>query len=350
VSDAPFIAPAWLRNAHLQTLWSPLLRRQASLPRRRERIELPDGDFIDADWLATRSVAPLVVVLHGLSGSGESAYVIGVRRALQRRGLDSVALHFRGSSGEPNRQARGYHAGDTGDARLFLQRLRVQSPQRPLGLLGYSLGGNVALRLLAEDASGGLADAACAVSVPYDLGGCADRLDRGFSRRYRDHILGELLGALARKRAYFAAAGNRAELARLDALGELSGITGFRRFDGRVIAPLHGFRDADDYYAQCSSGPVVRHITVPLLLVHALDDPFTTPAMLPAADALPANIRCEFSAHGGHVGFVQGVPWQPRYWLEERIADWFATRLRGTADSSSRAAMRSSGPDAPLLR
>lgn len=331
MSDTGFVAPAWLRNAHLQTLWSPLLRRQAPLPRRRERVELPDGDFVDADWLATDAGAPLVVVLHGLSGSGDSTYVTGVQRALARRGLASVALHFRGSSGEPNRLARGYHAGDTGDARLFMQRLRAQSPRRPLGLLGYSLGGNVALRLLAEDAGGMPADAACAVSVPYDLGGCADRLDRGFSRRYRDHILGELLGALARKRAHFAAAGNRTELARLEALGDLSGINGFHRFDGRVIAPLHGFRDAEDYYARCSSGPVVRHVAVPLLLVHAQDDPFTTPAMLPPAHALPPNIRCEFSTHGGHVGFVQGAPWQPRYWLEERVADWFATRLRGSA-------------------
>jgi predicted alpha/beta-fold hydrolase len=327
---------------------------------RRERVELPDGDFVDLDWaemggqggqdgtdgtgalsaspVSSISSAPLVLVLHGLEGSARSKYALELYRQLHRAGLDAVGLNFRSCSGVLNRAARLYHSGDTADLAFVVDLLRERFPNRRLGAAGFSLGGNVLLKYLAESADGrpqsspvdpgrpgaaggvGIAVAA-AVSVPFDLSAGADRLERGFARLYRRYLVTKLQRKVAAKAALFGAgsAAARALAART-----------FREFDDAATAPLHGFRDAEDYYRRSSSGPLLSRIGVPTLLVHSLDDPFLPAGAVPA-DAARRNpvITALFTERGGHVGFVSGPPWSPVFWAERQIAAFLATYLFG---------------------
>ena len=188
ITQSDFNPPAWLRNPHLQTLWPYLLRAGMKIAVRRERLELADGDFIDLDWNACDD-GPIVVVLHGLSGSIKSHYAKCILRALQRCGIRGALMNFRGASGEPNRLARGYHAGETGDFSAVLQKLQSRDPRTPIAAVGYSLGGNVLLKWLGEQGDCCCLTAAVAVSVPLDLDATTQRLSRGFSRLYQRHIL-----------------------------------------------------------------------------------------------------------------------------------------------------------------
>jgi len=320
----PHFKPAWwLNSPHLQTLWPALFRRSPAVPTLRERLVTPDGDFIDLDWCGGDAPAPLVLVLHGLTGSSRSAYMRGMQAALACRGWRSVALNFRGCSGEPNRTARCYHSGDTADLDFLYRHLRRCAPLAPLAAVGFSLGGNVLLKWLGE--KGGALDllAAAAVSVPLQLDRCADRLDRGFSKLYRDRLLRELKDYIHHKRAHLQRLGEAGEREKLDRLGDLSGIRSFWEYDDRVVARLYGFRDAEDYYRQSSSRQYLQSIQVPTLIVQAWDDPFTTPEILPAEAELSSHVRLEITAGGGHVGFVAGSPAGPRYWLEQRIPEFF---------------------------
>lgn len=314
-----------LANPHLQTLWSPLLRRAPRPPRRRETLDLADGDAVHLDWCeppGSRDTDQLAILLHGLAGCSGSSYILGLQETLRRRGMASVVLNFRGSTGEPNRLARGYHSGDTGDLDTLVHHLRARWPDRPLLGVGFSLGGNVLLKWLGErGASAGLV-AACAVSVPLRLDLCASRLDQGFSRRYRDHLLNLLKRQIETKRSHFKATGNRAEQARLDALVGWREARSFWEFDDRVVAPLHGFAGVDDYYARSSSRQFLASIRVPTLVIQAEDDPFMTPEVLPGTDELGDSVTLQVTPRGGHVGFVEGSVMQPGYWLERRIPEF----------------------------
>ena len=309
----------WLRSAHLQTQFPSLCRRPAPLSLRRERIELPDGDFLDLDWNDVESDA-LILVLHGLEGSARSGYAAGMLHALGQAGLSSVVMNFRGCGGEPNRLPRSYHSGETGDLEYVVQRLRASASDAALGIVGYSLGGNVLLKWLGEKAEHAGIDAAVAVSVPFNLSLCADRLNRGLSRVYQWYLLQKLRRSLQRKLGTMSLSFDVHDPRSLGSL---------REFDERVTAPLHGFAGAEDYYARASCGPWLRSIAVPTLILHAIDDPFMTPAVIPRPDELSRCVQLELSARGGHVGFVSGrFPWAPIYWLESRICEYFHNRLR----------------------
>lgn len=321
-----FIAPRWACNRHLQTVWAPLFRPHTKPPRGREKLELPDGDFLNLDWVEPASGdnvdSPLTILLHGLAGSGDSVYIVGMQHALRARGLTSVTMYFRSAGGEPNRLARIYHGGDTRDLEALIAALQLRFPGRPLLAIGYSLGGNVLLKHLGERGAGSPLRATTSVCAPLELGVCADQLDIGLARVYRNRLLRELLHNIALKREALLRSGKRDELEKLLAIGELSTIHTFRQYDGRVIAPLHGFRDADDYYRRSSARQFLGRIVKPTLLVHAVDDPFMTPRLAPRQEEVSAAVTLAVSEQGGHVGFVQGPPWQPRYWLEETIPDW----------------------------
>lgn len=326
---AAFHAPWWAGNRHLQTVWAPLFRKLAPAPRRREKLALPDGDFVNLDWVdAGDDRAPLVILLHGLAGSGDSIYIVGMQHALRAAGIGSVTMMFRGAGGEPNRLARTYHGGDTGDLSALLAVLAGRFPQRKLAAIGYSLGGNVLLKYLGERGSDTSLVAGVSVCAPLQLAAAADQLDVGLARIYRDRLLRELLHNLAAKEVALRRSGNAPQADRLLALGNLSTIRSFREYDGRVIAPLHGFRDADDYYARSSARQFLGAIRKSALVVHAVDDPFMTPAVAPLAGEVAASVELAVSAQGGHVGFVQGSPRQPRYWLEEAIPRWLEEKLR----------------------
>ena len=253
---------------------------------------------------------PVVLVLHGLEGSSDSPYARGMLAAIHSHGWRGVIMHFRGCSGELNRLPRSYHSGDTDDLQTVVELLRARDDE-PAAAIGYSLGGNVLLKWLGEHGAGAPLEAAAAVSVPYTLALAANRLARGLSRIYQRRLIDDLRAKLHRK---FADGTSPIDLDRADSSRD------FWEFDDRVTAPLHGFRNVEDYYTRSSSRQYLRHIRIPTLMIHAEDDPFMTPEVLPTRDELSSSIRLEVSAHGGHVGFVHGpAPWRPRYWLEERI-------------------------------
>jgi len=314
----------WLPGPHAQTIGARLLRSRTGIELRRERLELPDGDFVDLDWVVPDQTAPLVLVLHGLEGSARSKYVLELHRQLAATGLASVGMNFRSCSGEPNRLPRLYHSGETEDLRHVLNLLRERYPGRALGAAGFSLGGNVLLKYLGEEGTRarGVLDAAAAVSVPFDLAAGASWIERGFSRVY----LGFLVGKLRRK----VRAKQRLLEARVD-LDRVVRARTFWEFDNAGTAPLHGFRDAADYYRRSSSVGYLKAIRVPSLLVHSLDDPF-----LGAEGAARALRIAEQSPHldvaltelGGHVGFVSGSPWRPVFWAERTVAEWLGQRCR----------------------
>src|SRR3990167_580396 len=170
----------WLPNSHLQTLWPAICRKRKKLSLQRERFELPDGDFIDLDWLKKDQSGPLVLILHGFEGSVESHYAAGILQTLNRKGWRGVFMHFRGCSGEHNRLPRGYHSGDTHDVRYVIQTIRKREPKTPIAAVGYSLGGNVLLKWLGETGEQNPLKAAIAISVPFELHKAAARIQQGF--------------------------------------------------------------------------------------------------------------------------------------------------------------------------
>jgi uncharacterized protein len=316
VPDA-YRAPAWLPGGHAQTLYAVLLGRRMPARFARERWRTPDGDFIDVDRALHESHAggPRVVLFHGLEGSSRSHYAGAFAREAARRGWRLSVPHFRGCSGEPNLLPRAYHSGDWPEIQWILRRFRDEEPRAPLYAVGVSLGGNALLRWLGEDRDApGTVAAAAAVSSPMDLMAAGDALGRGFNRVYTRVFLATMKPKaermLERHPGLF---DGRA----LRAAGTL------RAFDDCVTAPLHGFRDVDDYWTRASSKPVLGRIRVPTLLVNARNDPFMPSRALPDPERLPPEVRGEFPAGGGHVGFVTG-PFPGRLdWLPRRVADFF---------------------------
>jgi len=327
-SCAPFVAASGLGNPHLQTLWGPLWRKSTLLERTRERMWLEDGDFLDLDWHGPHQVdAPLVLVLHGLTGSSNSPYVAGLQKAMAAQGWASAALNWRGCSGEPNLLSRSYHSGASEDLAEVITHLRSLRPLAPLYAVGYSLGGNVLLKYLGESgAQSGLLGAA-AVSVPFRLDECADRIGQGFSRVYQRHFMREMLTYIRVKQHRFQHEGLSEGLAELAALGSLENMRTFWDFDGRVTAPLHGFTDAQDYYRRASSRYYLGQIQTPTLIIQSSDDPFVFPHSLPEPSELSSCTEFELHAKGGHVGFVEGSLRNPSYYLERRIPLWLTTAL-----------------------
>lgn len=315
----------WLPGGHLPTLYGPLCRTTPRLDRRRERLTLADGDFLDLDWYGPEtSDQPCVILLHGLTGSSDSLYILGQQSALAAMGWPSVAVNWRGCSGEPNHLARGYHSGASEDLAEVIAHLHAADPDRRLHAAGYSLGGNVLLKYLGERGDESLLQAAAAVSVPFRLDQCADRLQLGFSRVYQARFMRDMLAYVRNKQRLFAHQGRDAEHASLAALGSLEGMDSFWDFDDRVTAPLHGYASAEDYYRRCSSRFFLGTISVPTLIVQALNDPFVYAHSLPEQSELSSSTRFELHAGGGHVGFVEGYPFSPRFYLERRLPQWFA--------------------------
>ncbi|MDO7903631.1 hydrolase [Pseudomonas sp. K1(2024)] len=312
-----------LSNPHLQTLWGPLWRKLPALRRARERLWLEDGDFLDLDWYGPdQTETPLVLVLHGLTGSSDSPYVKGLQQALEAQGWASVALNWRGCSGEPNRLARSYHSGASEDLGETVRHLRARRPLAPLYAVGYSLGGNVLLKYLGETGAASALQGAVAVSVPFRLDQCADRIGLGFSKIYQAHFMREMLSYVQVKQRHFQAQGHVEALAALEGLGPLRNLRTFWDFDGRVTAPLHGFSDAHDYYRRASSRYYLGENRTPTLIIQSQDDPFVFDHSLPTPEELAPQTEFELHRHGGHVGFVEGSLRAPGYYLERRIPQW----------------------------
>lgn len=321
MSYAPSI---WLPGANLMTVAANVTRPFPRPRGRRWRWELPDGDFLDVDRFAGRSPdAPLLLVCHGLEGSSRSPYVRGIVAGALRRGLSALALNFRGCSGELNRLPRFYHSGETGDLSLVVERLAAERPGRPLLLVGFSLGGNVVAKYLGErgDDLPPEVAAGAVISAPFDLVACARTLDGpGFWRwLYRERFLRQLRHKALRKARRFPGA--------IDAAAVRSART-FSEYDEALTAPLHGFASAEDYWTRSSSGRFLSGVRRPLLCLSAADDPMIPAESLPvlAARRNP-RVALEVLPAGGHVAFVSGPPWRPRFWAEERALDFLAASL-----------------------
>ncbi|SEH96378.1 hydrolase [Pseudomonas fuscovaginae UPB0736] len=316
-----------LGNPHLQTLWGPLWRKKTVLERQRERLWLEDGDFLDLDWFGPHeATVPLVLLLHGLTGSSNSPYIVGMQQALAAQGWASVALNWRGCSGEPNLLPRSYHSGASEDLAATIAHLKSKRPLAALYAVGYSLGGNVLLKHLGESAGDSGLQASVAVSVPFRLDQCADRIGQGFSKVYQAHFMREMLAYIKDKQRQFQHDGRVDGLATLSRLGPLTGMRTFWDFDGRVTAPLHGYRDAEDYYRRASSRYFLGAIRTPTLIIQAADDPFVFRHSLPEPTELAMDTEFELQDKGGHVGFVDGSLGKPGYYLERRIPEWLAGR------------------------
>lgn len=307
----PYQAPAWLPGGHLQTIYSNLFICAPKVTYRRERLELPDGDFLDFDWVDGAADAPLVVLFHGLEGNSESVYARDLMDTVRARNWNGVVAHFRGTSGEANRLARAYFAGDSDDIARMLAHVKSHHPGVPLYAVGVSLGGNALLKWLGEsgDAAGQWVDRAAAVSAPLDLAAAGEALDHGFNRSvYTARFLSTLKKKALDKAERFPGL--------LDAEA-IAQATTFREFDTLVTARLHGFVDADDYWHKVSSKPWLRSITIPTLVINARNDPFMPESALPTAGEVSAAVTLEQPATGGHASFPSGpfpgnLDWVPR--------------------------------------
>ncbi len=314
---SPYRAPAWLPGGHAQTIW-PVVRKGAPPPYRRQRWETPDGDFIDVDWLEApqEAGAPLAVLFHGLEGSSASHYAATLMHALGRRGWGGAVPHFRGCSGEPNRLPRAYHSGDSAEIDWVLRRMRTLFPQRPLFAAGISLGGNALLKWAGEQegAARDVVQAAAVVCAPLDLTAAGRALQRGFNRVYAKRFLFTLKpGALAK-------------LERFPGLfdrGRMLASTTLYEFDDAVTAPMHGFRDAADYWLRASSKPWLPGVRLPTLVLNALNDPFLPRQALPMPQQVSASVTLDYPEGGGHVGFVSGAFPGHLDWLPQRLLSFF---------------------------
>jgi len=304
-----------LRGAHRQTIYGAFGRRAPAFTTRVERFELPDGDFVDLEHLGPDTpYQPRAVLLHGLGGSAQSTYIRTLAATLSAEGWAVTLFQFRGASG-PNRLPRTYHSGDTGDIALVLAALRQRmGPDAKLTAVGFSMGGNVLLKLLGEQGESSVINAAVAVSVPFRLAVCSDQLASGPSRVYGRYLIAGRLRALRSIRALVAP--------HIDYQRALTA-TDFRTLDGLVTAPLNDFASAADYYERSSSLGYLQAVRRPTLILHALDDPFMTPSAVPSAGDLAPAIELELHAHGGHVGFIERAPnGLPRSFIESRVARW----------------------------
>jgi hypothetical protein len=320
--NTAYRAPAWLPGGHLQTIYASLFIRVPAVVYRRERLELPDGDFLDFDWVdgAPGALAPVVVLFHGLEGSADSHYARDLMAHARARGWHGVVAHFRGCSGEDNRLPRAYFAGDSEDVERMLRHIKSQHAEAPIYAVGVSLGGNALLKWLGEQGAAArtLVERAAGVSAPLDLTAAGHALDRGFSRRvYTARFLLTLRAKALRKAARFPGA--------LDAKA-IAAATTFREFDTLVTARLHGFRDAEDYWLKVSSRPWLKSIAVPTLVINARNDPFLPARALPtAADVSPA-VTLEQPESGGHVAFPSGPFPGNLDWLPRRLLAHFSAQ------------------------
>lgn len=317
IISSQFKAAWWLPGPHLQTLWPALMRRPIHIPIRRERLELPDGDFLDLDWAVTENTGPLVLILHGLEGSIESPYAKGLMRALLQQNYRVVFMHFRGCSGEHNRLARAYHSGDTCDLAYVVEHLQQSQVGIPIHAVGYSLGGNVLLKWLGETGNANALDSAVAISVPFSLEHSANKINTGFSKVYQWHLLRQLRGKIMDKTK---------NISSPITYHQLKPIKNFWDFDNTFTAPIHGFQDAETYYKHSSSRQYLYAIQRPTLIIHAKDDPFMTPEAIPESSELSQCVTLELANSGGHVGFISGTqPGRSEYWLEQRIPEFLRT-------------------------
>lgn len=322
---APYAAPWWLGRSvfggHCQTVYPALLGRPPQLAYARERWDTtpggkPDGDFIEVDRLAGGADRPMLVVFHGLEGSSQSPYARNLMHAAAQRGWRALVPHFRGCGGEMNRLPRAYHSGDSAEIDWILRRARAEAPHQPLYVAAISLGGNATLKWLGEqgEAATRVVTAAAAISAPVDLAAAGAALEHGFCRVYTRRFLATM------KRKSLAKLRQHPGIFREDVM---LGARTLREFDNEVTAPLHGFRDTDDYWNRASAKHGFADIRAHTLMLNARNDPFLPAAALPEPREVASCVTLDFPPQGGHVGFLSGAfPGHGR-WMPQRVFHFF---------------------------
>lgn len=320
LADSSYTAPRWLPGAHAQTIFAAKLARSPSIAYRRERWDTHDGDFIDVDFALpdppeTAAATPVVALFHGLEGSSRSHYARAFMRAAADHGWRGLVVHFRGCSGEENRLVRAYHSGDADEGDWILRRIHARWPLAPLYAVGVSLGGNMLAKWLGEredDAT--FVTAAASICSPLDLAAGGAALGRGFNLVYTRVFLATLKKkALAKARRFPGVVRAHAITAARDLYD----------FDNEYTAPVHGFRDTDDYWARASGKPWLRSVKVPHLVINARNDPFVPAESLPSAADVSRFVQLEQPRTGGHVGFARGGPPGELGFLPERVFAFF---------------------------
>ena len=317
IDKSSYRPPLFFSGPHMQTMYPTLFRKVRGVTYVRTRLETPDNDFLDVDRSSIGS-SRAAVVLHGLEGDSGRSYVLGMVKALNRGGWDAIAVNFRGCSGEPNRQPRLYHSGETGDVGLVVDTLVHEGRYAELALVGFSLGGNVILKYLGEQGKSVRPQIkrAAVFSVPCDLASCASRLGERANRLYLIRFMKMLREKIAAKK--------RLMPDKIDA-SHLEQVKTFAQFDDRYTAPLHGFKSAEDYWKRSSSRPFLPSIAIPTLLVIAADDPFLGPTCYPHDEAQASRwLYLEVPRHGGHVGFVSFNS-DDAFWSEQRAVAFLNT-------------------------
>lgn len=315
VPNMKYAAPSWLPGGHLQTIYPATCIAKPMVAYRRERWPTPDGDFIDVDFVDGQPDKPFLVLFHGLEGSSHSHYARSLMAHIAALGWSGAVPHFRGCSGEPNQAPRFYHSGDAGEVDWIVRRLAKRyrnSPNARFYVVGVSLGGNALLRWLGESQhQADIVDAACAISAPLDLAGGGAALSRGLNMIYTRVFLQTLKPKCLHKLTQFPDLFDRERMLCARNLYE---------FDNIVTAPLHGYRDTDDYWHRASAKHVLSDITVRTLVLNAKNDPFLPARHLPRA-ASP-SVTLDYPEQGGHVGFAIGGPPGKINWLPQRITSF----------------------------
>jgi predicted alpha/beta-fold hydrolase len=322
VIDSAYRAPIWLPGGHAQTIVAARFLPTAPVSYRRERWNTPDGDFIDVDFAAPEpgaAAAPIVVLFHGLEGCSRSHYALSTMRVFADRGWRGLVAHFRGCSGEPNRLPRAYHSGDADEGDWILRAVARRWPAARVHAVGISLGGNMLAKWLGErgqDAA--FVAAAASIGAPLDLAAGGAALARGFNRVYTKMFLVTLRRKALEKAERFPG------LVRVEAIRAARNLY---EYDNEYTAPVHGFRDTDDYWSRASAKPWLAGVKVPHLVLNALNDPFVPAASLPHAGEVSRFVRLEQPRAGGHIGFAQGWPPGNLEFVPRRLLEFFERGL-----------------------
>ncbi len=307
--------PFYLKNRHLQTLYPTLFEKPKKPLFSQEEFILHDGDFLDIYYhdksLLQRSNT-VVILLHGLGGSYKSPYIQRMLLFLKSHGIASLVMHYRGSSGRPNRTPQSYHSGKTDDLKEFLESLKKRYTKKKIITIGYSLGANILLKFLGEEKEQTLIDKAVAISTPFDLAKTAQNLNTGFSKIYQAYLLRDLKKMVLQKYAYH-------DMEQIMGISkqEFAKISTFYEFDHYYTAKVHGFHSVHDYYTSQSSLQYLPNIQTQTLIIHAQDDPFMQPNILQRV-SLPQEVSLDIQKYGGHVGFIS----KEKFWLEKRVLEF----------------------------
>jgi hypothetical protein len=306
--------PLLFKSAHFNTIYKTLFFNN-EIHYQRKRIETPDADFIDLDFLTTSSDT-LVIAMHGLEGSSKSKYIVSICNFLNSQKIDCVAVNFRGCSGEDNRFLQSYHSGKTDDLDFIISYILNSYNYQKIILLGYSMGGNITLKYLGETENiPSEIKGVIAISVPCDLEGSSNALSQWKNKIYMNRFLKTLKEKSLTKLEKFPES-NLNRNAILNA-------TNFQEFDDVVTAPLFGFKNAKDYWTQNSAKPFLTSIKKPTLIISALDDTFLSKSCYPFDEA-EKNVKLylETPSYGGHVGFNTVVYGKDKLWSEKRVFDF----------------------------